>query len=175
MLCIALTMGSLMISSFVSEQQHTTFPTLHIIMYEELHRHEWRNATASVTGENWRFNFEPESISIRGRGNSTWNLVDKRPFRIRFDEPREMLSSGHRARNWTLISNHNDFSLMRNYSVYFFAGLLDGMNVAPWAQFVHVYFNGEYKGVYMMSIQKSEMAYGRVNLTSHLFLRTASS
>ena len=160
---------SLMLSSIFAKDNFdiNTFPAINIEMNYELHRIEWRRASVSITGANWRYNFGETNVMIRGRGQSSWNVGEKLPFRIRFNEPRPMLGSTHIARHWTFISNHFDFSLMRNYSAYYLASLLEGMSVAPFARFVDVYINGEYYGVFMMSIQVSEIVEGRVELTYH--------
>jgi len=145
------------------------FPALHITMNgNELHRTDWLDVVFTVDSATTGYNFTDAGGRIRGRGHSSWNYMEgKMPFRIRFDEPRAMPGSSYAARDWTFIANHSDKSLLRNYSAYFFARSLDGMSYAPSAQFVDVYFDGVYQGVYMMSIQVNEIAEGRLNLVSH--------
>jgi len=140
-----------------------TFPTLHIKTTLPIDRHIWGDAVVTIDSAEENFRFEGLHAQIRGRGNSSWRL-EKRPFRLRFEEPREMLDSGHAARDWTFIANHSDKALMRNYSAYYLASQLDGMYFAPFARFIDVYFNGEYQGVYMLSIQV-QVNEGRAELT----------
>ena len=128
------------------------FPAIHIETVLPIDRRIWEDAVVTMSGTDSEFVFEGVEGRIRGRGNSSWRL-EKTPFRIRFDEARTMLDSNHAARDWTFIPNHSDKSLMRNYSAYHLATLLDGMYFAPFARFVDVYFNGEYQGVYMLSVQ----------------------
>ncbi|MCL2015489.1 MAG: CotH kinase family protein [Defluviitaleaceae bacterium] len=143
-----------------------TFPAVHITTNLPIDRRNWETAEITLSNaSNADFHFTAETGRIRGRGNSSW-LLEKQPFRIRFDEPRTMLDSDHAARDWTFIANHSDKSLLRNYSAYHLASLLDGMNFAPFARFVDVYFNGEYQGVYMLSIQ-IQVIPGRAELTYH--------
>ena len=132
-----------------------TFPAIHIETTLPIDRYIWDYATVTVMSDVDEFQLEGASARIRGRGHSSWRL-DKRPFRIRFDEPQTMLDSGHAARDWSFIANHSDKSLMRNYSAYHLASLLDGMSFAPFARFVDIYINGEYQGVYMLTIQVRE-------------------
>jgi hypothetical protein len=140
------------------------FPALHIDTNRQniRNRTDWVAATASMANTIEAFLFEDVSLDIRGRGNSSWGL-EKRPYRIRFHEARTMLCSDHAARNWTLIANHSDKTLMRNYAAYYLAGTLDGMALAPYARFVDLYMNGLYQGVYMLSIQM-EAGPGRVQV-----------
>ena len=142
------------------------FPVMRI--YTEIpaiDRNEWITATISISNTDEAFQMFNVHARIRGRGQSSW-LYAKRPFRIRFNQPITMLDSGHAARDWTFIANHFDNSLMRNYSAYHMARMMDGMYTAPFARFIDVYFNGEYQGVYMLCIQHSYIAEGQVNLTS---------
>lgn len=134
------------------------FPLLRI--YSELdpfdiERELWHSGYASVSGASPAYNFTGARITLRGRGNSTWGRgVEKRPLRLRFDEPRAMLDSGHEAQDWILLANLFDFSLLRNYAAFYLANLLDGMDFAPFSRFVHLYVNGEYWGVYQLADER---------------------
>lgn len=145
------------------------FPSLHIdgIDNQEIHRREWlRDVSISISSTRRpQYNFEDATGRIRGRGNSSWGM-EKRPYRIRFDHSytRPMLNSGYAARDWTLIASHQDMSLMRHYSAYHFSELLGSMDFSPFARFVHLYFDGEYQGVYMLSDQIGA-GEGRADLT----------
>jgi len=142
------------------------FPAVHITtQHYAINRDDRIPGTISITNVDEEFALEQTPMRIRGRGNSSWNYMAKKPFRIRFDSPVALLDAGHAARDWTFIANHSDKAMMRNYSAYFMASLMDGMPYAPFARFVDVYFNGEYQGVYMLCVQLNEIADGRINLT----------
>ena len=135
----------------------------------ELHRDIWRFTTVSLrgTGEYEQFNFEGVRAQARGRGNSSWGLMnDKRPLRIRFDAARSMFGSSYLARDWTLIANAVDHSMMRSFSAYFLGSLLGGLDFSPTGHFLHLYMDGEYRGVYMLSDQ-IHVHEGRVELSSN--------
>ena len=129
-----------------------SFPSVHINTNLPISRDFWNDASVTLSNTDEHFMFFAERGRIRGRGNSSWDM-EKAPFRIRFNRPQTMLDSNHAAQDWTFIPNHSDKSLLRNYSAYFLASKLDGMDFAPFARFVDVYFNGEYQGVYMLCIQ----------------------
>ena len=141
-----------------------TFPSVHIEVALPIHREVWGNATVTISNAPDESLFSRIPARIRGRGNSSWERFDKKPFRIRFFEPRTMLCSDHAALDWTFIANHSDKSLLRNYSAYYLASMLDGMYFTPYARFVDVYFNGEYQGVFMLSVQV-QAGEGRAELT----------
>jgi len=75
-----------------------------------------------------------------------------------------MFGSNYMARDWTLIANALDHSMMRNYSAYFLGSLLSGLDFSPARHFVHLFMAGEYRGVYMLSDQLEPE---RIGLTLH--------
>ena len=140
------------------------FPAVHITtQYPAINRYTRIPGIISVSNTDAAYQLAATPMRIRGRGNSSWGL-DKKPFRIRFSQPVALLDAGHAATDWTFIANHSDKSLLRNYSAYHMAALLGGMSYAPFARNVDVYFNGEYQGVYMLSVQLNEIRPGRIDL-----------
>ena len=144
------------------------FPSLfltvpeHPFIQARSHRQNGSLTLANTTPE---FAFENINISVRGRGNTTWNHGEgKRPLRIRFDEPRTFLGSDYAHREWILLANHFDRSLLRNHGAFYLANLLKGMDWSPFSRFVHLYINGEYYGVYELT-EERDIAPGRVNIT----------
>jgi len=134
-----------------------------------LHRDIWRPTTVSLhgAGDYAMFAFERARAEARGRGNSSWGMSYKRPLRIRFNTARSIFGSSYSARDWTLIANALDHSMMRNYSAYFLGSLLGGLDFSPTGHFIHLYMDDEYRGVYMLSDQ-IHVHTGRVELTSNL-------
>ena len=153
----------------------TGLPSIHISIApherggpNSLDRHIWRPTTVSLrgTGTYAALAFEGVSAEARGRGNSSWTWR-KRPLRIRFNTARPMFGSSYAARDWTLIANAIDHSMMRTYAAYFLGSLLSGIDFSPTGHFLHLYMDGEYRGVYMLSDQ-IHVHPGRVQLTSNL-------
>jgi len=99
-------------------------------------------------------------MRIKLRGNSTL-VMPKKPYKIKFDESQFMLSS-YAEREWVLLANFADQSLIRNALAYNLSNRL-GMTFAPMAEFVDVYINGVYQGNYMLSDQV-EVSSNRVNI-----------
>ena len=141
------------------------FPALHITSsYDpfQVAREFWHSGTMSLT--NHADAFQNVDIRIRGRGNSTWHFgEEKRPLRLRFETPQSLLGSEYIARDWVLIANHFDLTLMRTYLAFYLANLLDGMDWNASAQFVHLYINGEYVGIYQVSDER-DIQPGRMQL-----------
>lgn len=93
-----------------------------------------------------------DSVAIRGRGNSTWNL-EKKPYRIKFKNKTRFLGLDRaNARKWTLLANHGDKSLIRN-ALASYVGDVCGQTFTPAAKFVDLTLNGDYQGCYQISDQ----------------------
>jgi hypothetical protein len=89
-----------------------------------------------------------DSLEIRGRGNASWGFA-KKPYRIKLYNKASVLNNPAEARNWTLISNHGDKTLMRNLLAFDISRRLE-MPYIPAGQPVNLFLNGEYKGCYQL-------------------------
>lgn len=109
-------------------------------------------------------NFDNETydyLSIKGRGNSTWGF-DKKPYNITFyKKPNQKkgygayekkdkieLVDGVKAKQWSLLANYLDNSLMRNKIGL---DLADKLGIGLQTRFVDLYMNGEYLGNYLLT------------------------
>lgn len=88
------------------------------------------------------------AVNIRGRGNTSW-LEPKKPYRLKFDK-KISLCGLKKAKNYVLIANYIDNTLMKNAVAFEMARLL-GMPYTNHSIPVNVHLNGEYKGAYMLS------------------------
>ncbi len=114
-----------------------------------------------------------DSVSIRGRGNSTWNL-SKKPYKIKFKEKERFLGNQYaNAKKWTLLANAGDKTLIRNALTSEMAKWM-GMNFAPAAKFVDLTLNGTYQGNYQISDQ-IEVKKNRVNIVEQDYPLVSSS
>lgn len=88
---------------------------------------------------------------IRGRGNSTWEWYDKKPYRIKLDNKQKMLGMD-KAKNWVLLANYRDVTDMMNTYV-FELGRMMGLPFTNHSRYVEVILNGEYVGLYQLTEQ----------------------
>ncbi len=118
-------------------------------------KEEYIRASFTLKGQDGR-DIDEGSMRIRGRGNSTW-MMEKKSYRLKFDDSICLMSkdSGGDTENkdWTLLANHCDKSLIRNHLALSLGRELDGIPWSPYSELVHVYLNGEYRGVYMLCEQ----------------------
>ncbi len=98
----------------------------------------------------------------KGRGNSSWGYP-KRSFTVKLAEKKNLLGLG-RSRNWTLVSNYQDKSLMRNEIAAQLSEML-GMPTMN-TRAVDLWLNGRYWGTYLL-IEKVELEEGRIDLPDY--------
>lgn len=95
----------------------------------------------------------PGSITLRGRGNTTWEFSPKKPFTVEFEKGTYVLGMG-KHKKWNLLSNSQDKTLLCNE---IFLQMADEVGVAyePKCQQITLYVDGEYQGVYLMTSKVS--------------------
>jgi len=140
------------------------FPSMHITsdlnpFIQE--REFWHPGALTVESDNENWAFEDVDVRLRGRGNSTWwHGPDKRPLRIRFETPQPMFGSSYPHRDWILLANAFDNSMLRTHFSLDLAERLGHTGFVPSSQFVHLYVNGTYMGVYQFTDER-DIAPGR--------------
>jgi len=109
--------------------------------------------------------YDDALTQIKGRGNSTWKS-DKKPYQIKLSEKTDLLqtsSDDNKSKTWVLLANYSDPTVMRNTVIYDL-GLALGMEFCTENEWVNLYYDGEYRGCYLLS-EKVEVGSGRVDIT----------
>lgn len=102
------------------------------------------------------------ACTIKGRGNSSWLLDEKKSYTLKLDKKTALLDMAA-SKNWALVANYEDKTLLRNTMGYYFAtaaGVPVVMQVRP----VDMWIDGEYWGTYNLT-EKIEIEPDRVNIT----------
>ncbi len=141
----------------VKTEESNTLPVITIVTEtgrDVESKEDYIRAEFSLKGKDGR-DIDVESMRIRGRGNSTW-MMEKKSYRLKFDD-NVCLMNGSVGdtlnKDWTLLANHCDKSLIRNHTALSMGRVLDGIPWSPYTELVDVYLNGEYRGVYMLCEQ----------------------
>ena len=100
-------------------------------------------------------------MSIRGRGNSTWEFP-KKPYAIKLDSKDSILGMPKHKR-WVLLANYRDRTLMRNH-VAFEISRRTGLEWTSRGQFVEVMLNDVHLGNYYLC-EQIRVDENRVNIT----------
>ncbi|MBO9700130.1 MAG: CotH kinase family protein [Sporocytophaga sp.] len=102
-----------------------------------------------------------DSLEIKGRGNASWTFP-KKPYKMKLYNKASLLKLPAKEKNWTLINNYGDKTLMRNLLAFDLSQRLD-MSYTPAGKAVDVILNGEYKGTYQLCDQ-IEVAKQRIDI-----------
>lgn len=105
-------------------------------------------AKLSMDGNGFFDDIPETEVEFRGRGNSTWNMA-KTPYRFKLPKKNSVCGLP-KAKSFALIANYIDCSLMRNTIALKVANMLE-MPFSNHCVPVAVYFNGHYKGAYMLT------------------------
>jgi hypothetical protein len=100
---------------------------------------------------------------IRGRGNTTWELMPKKPYRVRLTTSASLLGMPA-SRHWVLLANYSDKTLVRN-ELAFEMSRMAGLAWTPRSRHVDLYLNGRYDGIYQL-VEHVRVAPDRVNIST---------
>ena len=101
---------------------------------------------------------------IRGRGNSTWEWYQKKPYRIKFDVSSKMLGIS-KNKDWVLLANYRDVTKMMNVYTNITASWMGIPYTTP-VRFAELFVNGEYRGVYQVA-EQVEVGGNRVEINEN--------
>ena len=165
---------SIAVQAQQNRRQYTNLPTVYI---------ETENGAAVTTKKtfvNATFTLvEGETVEnytgmkIRCRGNSTFSSsgATKKAYRLKFKEDVRLLGdTGASARNWVLMANHFDKTLMRNALTSHVMARFVGMEFCPGARFADVVLNGTYIGTYQIT-DHPEATPGRLDIDTTVELK----
>ena len=97
---------------------------------------------------------------IRGRGNMSWNQA-KKPYNIKLAAKANLWGMGA-SKKYALIANQVDEAVIKSKSAIDFAAST-GIEYCSESQFVDVYINNEYAGLYAIT-EKVDVEESRVNI-----------
>lgn len=123
----------------------------------------YHKATIQVVDKNKKLEeFTETSLQIKVRGNSTAD-PSKKPYRLKFGKDEkdaagnvttshkhDLLGYGYKKRNWVLMANQYDKSMIRNALTYHL-GKYVGMDFCPGYCFVDLVINDQYRGTYQVT------------------------
>jgi len=117
----------------------------------------------SMVTSNEEYSFNNVSAGIRLRGNSTSDY-SKKPYRIKFDAKQNLLGmhGGEEFKNWVLLAEYLDDSMIRNTACLSMASLLLEEYRSDW-RYVSVNINGIFNGVYVLC-EQSQINSNRIDI-----------
>ena len=99
--------------------------------------------------------------AVKGRGNSSWSQP-KKPYSIKLSS-KESLLDIPATKKYAIVPGYYDWSLMRNFITYKSGLMLSGIEYTPKCEFVEVYLNGEYNGIYIL-VERIDLEKTKINI-----------
>ncbi len=149
----------------VFEQVIDSCPVVYINTDGKSVESDWRTVDCTIRLDNIekRYIMTEETATIKCRGNASMGWP-KKSYTIKFTEGQKLGGLGEgKSKNWVLVSNHCDQSLLRNHTGFWLQRNMDGLEWTPDCRPVDVYLNGDYRGNYML-IEKVTVNEDRVNI-----------
>ncbi len=107
-----------------------------------------------------------DSINIKGRGHSSWERFDKKPYSVELRSKLPMFGMPPNT-DWALIANYSDKSFLRNKLAYYLGSRT--MAWAPRQVFVEFYLDSVYQGLYSFN-ERVKQDVNRVNVAKDGFI-----
>jgi hypothetical protein len=129
-------------------------------------RENYKEGSISISGISQEEKEEEVEVSdalmkIRGRGNSTWDLHNKKAYQLNMAEKTRVYGMP-KDKRWVFLAEHSDKTLMRNKIAYEM-GYISKLDWTPQSVYSEVYLNNDFLGAYHIS-QKIEMGNNRVDV-----------
>ncbi len=155
--------GAVKLYSVQAKRKYLSLPVISITVgtdIADIKRDEYTQGTFSMTNSEFD-DISNAEISIRGRGHSTWQW-EKKPYKIKFSSATSLFDL-EAKRDWVLLANYSDKSLIRNTLAHKLSEKLDGIEFKLHQYPVDVFINGSYIGVYTLG-EHLEVNRGRVDI-----------
>ncbi|MDF2542346.1 MAG: hypothetical protein K0S47_2064 [Herbinix sp.] len=164
--------GSTKVITLTVESINTGLPSVSIVTadYQDItSKNDYASASFYMGGGNTKTCYyamdDTDVLTItggmKGRGNSSWKHP-KKSYTIKLDDKAALLDMPA-SKDWALVANYEDYSLLRNYTAAYLGGLA-GQKYIMKNRPVDAFLNGEYIGTYNLS-EKIEIDENRVNIT----------
>lgn len=91
---------------------------------------------------------------LKARGNSTFTYAEKKSYQIKLAEPSDLLGKQEQVKTWVLLASYFDATQMHDKLIKDLAAEL-GLAYTASCDWVNIYYDGEYRGVYLLSEKNS--------------------
>ena len=110
-------------------------------------------------------------MEIRGRGNSTWDRYDKKPYKIKLETKTPLLGM-NKSKHFALMPHAEDTLAFLKNPVAFEISKRIGMTWTPETKPLELFLNGDYRGLYFLT-ENIRIEKTRVNIEEQVNGETA--
>ena len=88
--------------------------------------------------------------ALKARGNSTFAHAAKKSYQMKLSAPSDLLQNSESVKTWVLLANYFDATMMHDKLFKDLAAAMQ-MPYTASCDWVNLYYDGEYRGVYLLS------------------------
>lgn len=145
-----------------SVMQGSEIPALYLTSTEDGHDRDYVDASKDnkvqasllMTDEHGSALYDGTLKQLKARGNSTFLYALKKSYQIKLDTPSDLLDTGEQVKTWVLLAGYFDATQMHDKLVKDLAAQF-GLAYTPNCGWVELYYDGEYRGLYLLSEKNS--------------------
>ena len=143
----------------VRVMQATSLPTVYLTStdasaqgraYVDASKQNTTTAALKMIGANGGEIAATNITELKARGNSTFTYAKKKSYQIKLETASNLLQTGESVKTWVLLANYFDATLMHDKLFKDLAADLQ-MPYTASCDWVNLYYDGEYRGVYLLS------------------------
>ena len=142
--------------------QASAIPTMYLTSSGAAQGRDWVDAsksnaatgTMNLIGTDGVPVYSGELKQIKARGNSTFTYAEKKSYQIKLAGVGDLLGTGEQVKTWVLLASYFDATQMHDKMVKDLAAEL-GLAYTASCDWVNLYYDGEYRGVYLLSEKNS--------------------
>ena len=142
--------------------QASAIPTMYLTSSDAAQGRDWVDAsksnaatgTMNLIGADGTPVYSGELKQIKARGNSTFTYAEKKSYQIKLAEPSDLLGKQEQVKTWVLLASYFDATQMHDKLIKDLAAEL-GLVYTASCDWVNLYYDGEYRGVYLLSEKNS--------------------
>lgn len=157
-------------SSVQGIPQPTSVPIISVVLadgdlrLDQVTRENWVRSSVTIFGTDGGVILDGVGSQFKGRGNSSWSFPQK-GYRFKLDAKCGLFGNAP-SKHWEIIAAANDPTYLINYLAYSTVNeVLGYIEYTTSANFVEVYVNGDYHGLYLLC-EKVRVDTGRVDIAS---------
>ena len=107
-------------------------------------------AALKMVGANGQTISETGIEALKARGNSTFAHAVKKSYQMKLSAPSDLLQNSESVKTWVLLANYFDATMMHDKLFKDLAAAMQ-MPYTACCDWVNLYYDGEYRGVYLLS------------------------
>lgn len=143
----------------VRVMQATSLPTVYLTStdasahgraYVDVNKQNTTTAALQMINTNGGKIAAANITELKARGNSTFTYAEKKSYQIKLQTASDLLQTGENVKTWVLLANYFDATLMHDKLFKDMAASLQ-MPYTASCNWVNLYYDGEYRGVYLLS------------------------